>query len=87
MLSLEQQKGKLQGNLPTCAHSHSGTHFVSLSSIQKGRDEYKLAATSDDGVKKAKKGKGDKKDMDELKKEVDLVSTHNKNKPFRILST
>lgn len=46
-------------------------------SIQRGKEEYKLAATSDGKEKKSKKGKGkgDKdKDMDELKKEVDLVS-------------
>lgn len=40
---------------------------------QRGKEEYKLAATSD-GNTKAKKGKG-QKDMDDLKKEVDLVST------------
>lgn len=38
-----------------------------------GNDKYKLAATSEDGVKKPKKGKKSKKDMDELKKEVELV--------------
>lgn len=43
-------------------------------SLQKGKDEYKLAATSEDGGKKDKKAKA-KKDMDDLKKEVDLVST------------
>nr|AAH54591.1 Atp1a1a.3 protein [Danio rerio] len=37
-----------------------------------GNDEYKLAATSEDGVKKPKKGKKNKKDMDELKKEVEM---------------
>uniref|UniRef100_A0A3Q4GI80 Sodium/potassium-transporting ATPase subunit alpha n=1 Tax=Neolamprologus brichardi TaxID=32507 RepID=A0A3Q4GI80_NEOBR len=41
------------------------------SSLQKGKDEYKLAATSEDGGKKDKKAKA-KKDMDDLKKEVDL---------------
>lgn len=45
-----------------------------FSSLQKGKDEYKLAATSEDGGKKDKKAKA-KKDMDDLKKEVDLVST------------
>lgn len=40
---------------------------------QRGKEEYKLAATSDGDTKKAKKGKG-QKDMDDLKKEVDLVS-------------
>lgn len=40
---------------------------------QKGSDKYKLAATSEDGEKKKKKGKKQEKDMDELKKEVDLV--------------
>uniref|UniRef100_A0A3B5MZ03 Sodium/potassium-transporting ATPase subunit alpha n=1 Tax=Xiphophorus couchianus TaxID=32473 RepID=A0A3B5MZ03_9TELE len=47
------------------------SHF---SPIQKGKDDYKPAATSEHGEKKHKKGK-QKKDMDELKKEVDLVST------------
>lgn len=42
--------------------------------MQRGKEEYKLAATSDGKEKKGKKGKGDK-DMDDLKKEVDLVST------------
>ncbi|KTF91299.1 hypothetical protein cypCar_00038661 [Cyprinus carpio] len=37
-----------------------------------GNDKYKLAATSEDGVKKPKKGKKSKKDMEELKKEVEL---------------
>ena len=45
--------------------------------IQKGKDDYKLAATSeDDGKKKSekqvKKAK-EKMDKDDLKKEVDLV--------------
>lgn len=54
-----------------------GLIFVSLSSQQKGKDEYKLAATSDDGGKKDKKAKA-KREMDDLKKEVDLVSTDTK---------
>ncbi|KTF75834.1 hypothetical protein cypCar_00028623 [Cyprinus carpio] len=37
-----------------------------------GNDKYKLAATSEDGAKKPKKGKRKQKDMDDLKKEVDL---------------
>ncbi|KAL1282864.1 hypothetical protein QQF64_001667 [Cirrhinus molitorella] len=37
-----------------------------------GNDKYKLAATSEDGAKKPKKGKKNQKDMDDLKKEVDL---------------
>uniref|UniRef100_A0A673M9S2 Sodium/potassium-transporting ATPase subunit alpha n=1 Tax=Sinocyclocheilus rhinocerous TaxID=307959 RepID=A0A673M9S2_9TELE len=43
---------------------------------QEGREQYELAATSEQGGKKSKlKGKKEKdKDMDELKKEVDLVS-------------
>lgn len=49
-------------------------HFVPLSSLQKGKDNYKLAATSENGGQKSKKARK-KKDMDELKKEVDLVST------------
>lgn len=48
-------------------------HWFLLSSIQRGKEEYKLAATSDGGHKKGKKGK-EKKNMDDLKKEVDLVS-------------
>uniref|UniRef100_A0A673MVJ5 Sodium/potassium-transporting ATPase subunit alpha n=1 Tax=Sinocyclocheilus rhinocerous TaxID=307959 RepID=A0A673MVJ5_9TELE len=40
--------------------------------LQTGNDKYKLAATSEDGVKKPKKGKKSKKDMEELKKEVEL---------------
>ncbi|CAF95281.1 unnamed protein product [Tetraodon nigroviridis] len=39
--------------------------------LGRGKEEYKLAATSDGHTKKAKKGKGHK-DMDDLKKEVDL---------------
>lgn len=47
-----------------------------LVALQEGREQYELAATSEQGGKKSKsKGKKDKdKDMDELKKEVDLVS-------------
>uniref|UniRef100_A0A672SHG1 Sodium/potassium-transporting ATPase subunit alpha-1-like n=1 Tax=Sinocyclocheilus grahami TaxID=75366 RepID=A0A672SHG1_SINGR len=37
-----------------------------------GNDKYKLAATSEDGAKMPKKGKKKQKDMDDLKKEVDL---------------
>lgn len=44
-------------------------------STQRGKEEYKLAATSDGKDKKGKK-KGEK-DMDDLKKEVDLVSERN----------
>ncbi len=47
--------------------------------MQRGKEEYKLAATSDGKEKKSKKSKG-KKDMDDLKKEVDLVSTQTKVK-------
>uniref|UniRef100_A0A8D0AYL4 Sodium/potassium-transporting ATPase subunit alpha n=1 Tax=Sander lucioperca TaxID=283035 RepID=A0A8D0AYL4_SANLU len=39
--------------------------------LGRGKDEYKLAATSDGGDKKTKKAQA-KKDMDDLKKEVDL---------------
>lgn len=43
--------------------------------FQDGREQYELAATSEQGGKKKGKGKGKKeKDMDELKKEVDMVS-------------
>lgn len=45
---------------------------------QRGKEEYKLAATSDGKDKKGKK-KGEK-DMDDLKKEVDLVSKHTERK-------
>uniref|UniRef100_A0A671RHF9 ATPase Na+/K+ transporting subunit alpha 1a, tandem duplicate 4 n=1 Tax=Sinocyclocheilus anshuiensis TaxID=1608454 RepID=A0A671RHF9_9TELE len=37
-----------------------------------GNDKYKLAAASEDGAKKPKKGKRKQMDMDDLKKEVDL---------------
>lgn len=47
-------------------------------STQRGKEEYKLAATSDGKDKKGKK-KGEK-DMDDLKKEVDLVSKHTERK-------
>lgn len=63
-----------------CRAVCSQTHSVSLSSIQRGKEEYKLAATSDGKDKKGKKGKNEK-DMDDLKKEVDLVSTQTKVKP------
>lgn len=46
-------------------------------STQRGKEEYKLAATSDGKDKKGKK-KGEK-DMDDLKKEVDLVSKHTRD--------
>lgn len=50
---------------------------MSISCIQDGREQYELAATSEQGGKKKGKGKGKKKDkdMDELKKEVDMVSS------------
>lgn len=50
--------------------------------MQRGKEEYKLAATSDGKEKKGKKGKADK-DMDDLKKEVDLVSTQIKGSVSR----
>lgn len=50
--------------------------------MQRGKEEYKLAATSDGKEKKKKKGKKGEKDMDELKKEVDLVSTQTKAEPL-----
>lgn len=56
----------------TCAPSEADFFFCLFCS-QRGKEEYKLAATSDGDAKKAKKGKG-QKDMDDLKKEVDLVS-------------
>lgn len=40
---------------------------------QEGREQYELAATSEQGGKKSKGKKEKDKDMDELKKEVDLV--------------
>lgn len=46
----------------------------SLSCFQEGREHYELAATSEQGGKKKAKGKKKEKDMDELKKEVDMVS-------------
>lgn len=42
--------------------------------FQDGREQYELAATSEQGGKKKGKGKKKEKDMDELKKEVDMVS-------------
>lgn len=42
--------------------------------LQDGREQYELAATSEQGGKKKGKGKKKDKDMDELKKEVDMVS-------------
>ena len=75
LLSLLQFKRKPQSKLATCAQSFSEYYFVLLSSIQRGKDEYKLAASSDGGDKKTKKDQA-KRDMDDLKKEVDLVSTH-----------
>uniref|UniRef100_A0A3B4ZTS5 Sodium/potassium-transporting ATPase subunit alpha-1 n=1 Tax=Stegastes partitus TaxID=144197 RepID=A0A3B4ZTS5_9TELE len=44
--------------------------------FQEGREQYELAATSEQGGKKKGKGKKKEKDMDELKKEVDMVSHH-----------
>uniref|UniRef100_A0A9J7YDG5 Sodium/potassium-transporting ATPase subunit alpha n=1 Tax=Cyprinus carpio carpio TaxID=630221 RepID=A0A9J7YDG5_CYPCA len=41
--------------------------------FQDGRDQYELAATSEQGGKKKNKNKKKEKDMDELKKEVNLV--------------
>lgn len=49
--------------------------FVPLSRFQDGREQYELAATSEQGGKKKGKGKKKEKDMDELKKEVDMVSS------------
>lgn len=45
-----------------------------LLGFQEGREQYELAATSEQGSKKKAKGKKKEKDMDELKKEVDMVS-------------
>lgn len=42
--------------------------------LQEGREQYELAATSEQVSKKKAKGKKKEKDMDELKKEVDMVS-------------
>lgn len=42
--------------------------------LQEGREQYDLAATSEQVSKKKAKGKKKEKDMDELKKEVDMVS-------------
>lgn len=49
--------------------------FLTISCIQDGREQYELAATSEQGGKKKGKGKKKEKDMDELKKEVDMVSS------------
>lgn len=48
---------------------------AALSCLQDGREQYELAATSEQGGKKKGKGKKKEKDMDELKKEVDMVSS------------
>ncbi|KAA0722625.1 Sodium/potassium-transporting ATPase subunit alpha-1 [Triplophysa tibetana] len=40
--------------------------------FETGNDKYTPAATSEDGVKKTKKGKKNKRDLEELKKEVEL---------------
>ncbi|MEQ2235992.1 Sodium/potassium-transporting ATPase subunit alpha-1, partial [Ilyodon furcidens] len=45
--------------------------YSAIMGLGKGKDDYKPAATSEGGTKKQKKEK-QKKDMDELKKEVDL---------------
>lgn len=58
----------------TCAKSYPDTHSVSPCLIQRGKEEYKLAATSDGKADKSGKKKKGQKDMDDLKKEVDLVS-------------
>lgn len=66
---------------PSLGKRHiDSSHFLIINvpfDIQKGKDDYKLAATSeDDGNKKNKKEvkkAKEKKDMDDLKKEVDLV--------------
>lgn len=52
------------------------SHFFPLFPLrfQEGREQYELAATSEQGGKKKAKGKKKEKDMDELKKEVDMVS-------------
>lgn len=49
-------------------------HGCCLLRLQEGREQYELAATSEQGGKKKGKGKKKEKDMDELKKEVDMVS-------------
>lgn len=66
------QRGEVWRDAATCAPSEAHFFFCLFCS-QRGKEEYKLAATSDGHAKKAKKGKG-QKDMDDLKKEVDLVS-------------
>lgn len=48
--------------------------FPFFGCFQEGREQYELAATSEQGGKKKGKGKKKEKDMDELKKEVDMVS-------------
>lgn len=66
------QRGEVWSDAATCAPSEAHFFFCLFCS-QRGKEEYKLAATSDGEAKKAKKGKG-QKDVDDLKKEVDLVS-------------
>lgn len=55
------------------ARSRALSVCVTFFEPQRGKDDYKLAATSDGNDKKSRKAK-EKKDMDDLKKEVDLVS-------------
>ncbi|KPP57179.1 hypothetical protein Z043_125121, partial [Scleropages formosus] len=60
-----------QQTLGHSTHRH-GLVTVSTSSSKKGHEKYELAATSEQDGKKKSKGKKKEKDMDELKKEVDL---------------
>lgn len=56
-------------------HRKPYEHGLISSVLQDGHDQYELAATSEQGGdKKKEKKKKKEKDMDELKKEVDMVS-------------
>ncbi|XP_029375823.1 LOW QUALITY PROTEIN: sodium/potassium-transporting ATPase subunit alpha-1-like [Echeneis naucrates] len=55
----------------TCSPTRRDDDSVELWLPKRGKDDYKLASTSDGTEKKNKKGKA-QKDMDDLKKEVDL---------------
>ncbi|KAA0722726.1 Sodium/potassium-transporting ATPase subunit alpha-1 [Triplophysa tibetana] len=52
--------------------SSSGCHELRCGGNRTGNDKYQLAATSEKEIKKPKKVKRNKKDVEDLKKEVDL---------------
>lgn len=66
-------EGEASGRFPHICTVLLIPPFVPLLSIQRGKDDYKPAATSEHGAEKSKKARK-KKDIEDLKKEVDLVS-------------